>query len=67
MVIHYFIFMINQLIYHASPPRILYNCGKVYIGKTVRRLETGIKEDKDACKKGAVEKSIIITEHACMD
>ena len=30
---------------------------------TVRRIETRIKEHKDACKKGAIEKSIV-TDHA---
>ena len=36
------------------------SCGKVYIGKTVRRrLEMRIKEHKDTCKKGAVEKSAV--------
>ena len=39
------------------------SCGKVYIGETVRRLETRIKEHEDACKKGTTEKSAI-AKHA---
>ena len=34
-----------------------------YIGKTVRRLETRMKEHWDACQKGALEKSAL-AEHA---
>ena len=37
-------------------------CGKVYAGETQRRLETRIKEHKDACSKGHAEKSAI-AEH----
>ena len=33
------------------------SCGKVYIGKTIRRLETRLKEHKDACCKGFTSKS----------
>ena len=36
--------------------------GKVYIGETIRRLETRIKEHKDACRKGETNKSAI-AEH----
>ena len=39
------------------------SCGKVYIGKTIRRLETRLKEHKDACCKGATDKSAV-AEHA---
>ena len=39
------------------------SCGLVYIGKTIRRLETRLKEHKDACSKGQTEKSAI-AEHA---
>ena len=39
------------------------SCGKAYIGETIRRLETRIKENEDVCKKGLTEKSAI-TEHA---
>ena len=39
------------------------SCGKVYIGKTIRRLETRLKEHKDACCKGYTEKSAV-AEHA---
>ena len=39
------------------------SCGKKYIGETVRRLETRMKEHWDACQKGALEKSAL-TEHA---
>ena len=38
-------------------------CGRVYIGETVRRPEARIKELEDACKKGMTEKSTI-AEHA---
>ena len=39
------------------------SCGMVYIGETKRRLEIRVKEHKDACKKGLMEKSAI-AEHA---
>ena len=39
------------------------SCGKVYIGEMVRRLETRMKEHKDACEKSAPEKSAI-AEHS---
>ena len=35
------------------------SCGKAYVGETVRRLETRMKEHWDACLKGALEKSVI--------
>lgn len=38
-------------------------CGKVYIGETKRRLETRLKEHKDACAKCLTDKSAI-AEHA---
>ena len=38
-------------------------CGQAYIGKTIRRLESRIKEHKDACNRGQLEKSAI-AEHA---
>ena len=38
------------------------SCGKVYIGETRRRLETQIKDHKDAYRKGELGKSAI-TEH----
>ena len=41
-------------------------CGKVYIGETRRRLETRLKEHKDACIKGFTDKSAI-AEHAWME
>ena len=41
-------------------------CGKVYVGETQRetqrRLETRVKEHRDACSKGHTEKSAI-AEH----
>ena len=37
-------------------------CGKVYVGEMQRRLETWVKEHKDACIKGHTEKSAI-AEH----
>ena len=39
------------------------SCSKAYIGETVRRLETRMKEHRDACRKGALEKSAL-AEHA---
>ena len=39
------------------------SCGKVYIGETVSKLETKMKEHEDACKKGTTKKSAI-GEHA---
>ena len=40
------------------------DCSKFYIGETKRRLETRIKEHKDACQKGQIDKSAI-AEHFC--
>ena len=37
-------------------------CGKVYVGKTQRYLETRVKEHRDACTKGDTWKSAI-AEH----
>ena len=37
--------------------------GQVYIGETKRRLETRLKEHRDACEKGMMEKSAV-AEHA---
>ena len=37
-------------------------CGKVYVGETQRRLETLVKEHRDACNKGDTWKSAI-AEH----
>ena len=39
------------------------SCGKVYIGGTVRRLGTRIKEHQDACARGEQEKSAV-ADHA---
>ena len=39
------------------------SCGKAYIGETTRRLETRLKEHKDACIKQVTDKSAI-AEHA---
>ena len=38
-------------------------CGKVYIGETKRRLETRLKEHREACVRGQTSKSAI-AEHA---
>ena len=43
--------------------RIPCSCREVYIGKTVRRLETRVKEYRDACQKRALEKSAL-AKHA---
>ena len=42
--------------------RIPCSSGKAYIGETVRRLETRVKEHRDACHKGALKKSAL-AEH----
>ena len=39
------------------------SCGETYIGETLRRLETRMKEHRDTCQKGTLEKSAI-AEHA---
>ena len=38
------------------------SCGQVYIGETKPRLETRLKEHRDACKRGMMEKSAAV-EH----
>ena len=38
------------------------SCGQSYIGKTIRRLESRLKEHKDACSRGLLEK-LAIAEH----
>ena len=43
--------------------RIPCSCGQVYIGETKRRLETRLKEHRDACERGMMEKSDV-AEHA---
>ena len=43
--------------------RIPCDCGKVYIGETTRRLETRLKEHRDAHYKGKTETSAV-AEHA---
>ena len=43
--------------------RVPCSCGEAYIGETVRRLETRMKEHRDACQKGALDKSAL-AEHA---
>ena len=46
--------------------RVPCSCGEAYIGETVRRLETRVKEHREACQKGALEKSAL-AEHAWMN
>ena len=43
--------------------RIPCSCGEAYIGETMRRLETRVKEQRNACQKGALKKSAL-AEHA---
>ena len=43
--------------------RIPCSCGQVYIGETKRRLETRLKEHRDTCERGMMEKSAVV-EHA---
>ena len=40
------------------------NCGKKYIGETVRRLETRMKEHRDACQRGDGEERTTIIDYA---
>ena len=47
----------------AVQGRVPSSCGKAYIGETVRRLETRMKEHWDACQKGTLENSAL-AEHA---
>ena len=42
--------------------RIPCSCSQVYIGETKRRLETRLKEHRDACERGMMEKSAV-AEH----
>ena len=43
--------------------RIPCSCGKAYIGETKRRLETRLKEHRDACRTQSLQKSAV-AEHA---
>ena len=43
--------------------RIPFSCGQVYIGETKRRLETRLKEHRNACERGMMENSAV-AEHA---
>ena len=38
---------------------VLCSCGTAYIGETVRRPEIRMKEHRDACQMGALEKSAL--------
>ena len=38
------------------------SCGKAYVGETVRRLETRVKEHRDVCQKGTLKKPAL-AEH----
>ena len=49
-----------KMVYH-----IPCSCGKAFIGEMVRRLETRVKEHRDACQKEALKKSVL-AEHAWM-
>ena len=42
--------------------KIPFSCGKVYLGETERRVETRLKEHKDACRRGQLERSAV-AEH----
>ena len=42
--------------------RIPCSCGKVYIGETVRRLETRLKEHQKACREGTMA-TLAVAEH----
>ena len=45
---------------------LVMECGEAYIGETVRRLETRVKEHRSACQKGVLEKSAL-AEHTWMN
>ena len=47
----------SNVVYH-----IPCSCGQVYIGETKQRLETRLKERRDACERGMMEKSAV-AEH----
>ena len=40
------------------------SCSQVHIGETRQRLETRLKEYRDACERGMMEKSAV-AEHVC--
>ena len=46
-----------RVVFKSGPT--LCQCGKVYVGETQRRLETRVKEHRDACNKGDMWKSAI--------
>ena len=48
----------SNVVYH-----IPCSCGQVYIGETRCRMETRLKEHRDACERGLMEKSVV-AEHA---
>ena len=58
---------LHSVLTRVKDPQVVYwipcSCGKAYIGKTRRRLETRLKEHQDACQKETVEKSAV-AEHA---
>lgn len=56
----------NDVLMKEKKAKVVYqmscSCGKGYIGETVRRLETRVKELQVACQKGALQKSAL-AEH----
>ena len=50
----------------SKDPLTMEKQAKVVFGETERRLETRVKEHRDACQKGALEKSAL-AEHAWMN
>ena len=43
--------------------RVPCSCGQAYIGKTIRQLESRMKEHRDACVRRQLEK-LALAEHA---
>ena len=57
------LFLVHFLLVSKLVYRIPCNCGQVYIGETRCRLEMRLKEHRDACERGMIEKSAAV-EHA---
>ena len=43
--------------------QIPFTCGKTYIGETTRSLKTRMKQHREACRRGMLERSVV-AEHA---